>query len=108
MKLFKPLFQILVISIIIFSATHCFGQAPTIQWQKSLGGTGWDLANSIQQTSDGGYIVAGFSSSNNGDVTGNHGGGDYWVVKLDSSGNLQWQKSLGGTGFDAADSAPSV
>jgi hypothetical protein len=75
-----------------------------IQWQKSLGGSYGDVANSIQQTSDGGYIVAGESASINGDVTGNHGNADYWVVKLDSSGNIQWQKSLGGSNRDAANS----
>lgn len=73
-----------------------------IQWQKSLGGTGSDRANSIQQTEDGGYIVAGGSSSNNGDVTGNHGGLDYWIVKLNTTGDIQWQKSLGGSDFDTA------
>jgi len=54
----------------------------TIEWQKCLGGTGWDEAYSIQQTSDGGFIVAGYTNSNDGDVSGNHGSKDYWVVKL--------------------------
>jgi len=76
----------------------------TINWQKSLGGTGNDDANSIQQTTDGGYIVTGTSNSSNGDVTGNHGGKDYWVVKLDSTGTIIWQNSLGGTGDDEATS----
>jgi len=75
-----------------------------IQWQKSLGGSVTDEANSIQQTNDGGYIVAGVSGSNDGDVTGNHGDVDFWVVKLDTIGNIIWQKSLGGTGFDYATS----
>lgn len=75
---------------------------PSIQWQKSLGGTGQDEATSIQQTIDGGYIVAGFSDSKNGDVTDNHGGYDYWIVKLDRKGKLLWQKSFGGTGRDEA------
>jgi hypothetical protein len=74
----------------------------TIQWQKTLGGTGREQANSIQQTTDGGYIVAGYTNSNNGDVTGNHGGYDYWVVKLSSTGTIEWQKTLGGTGDDQA------
>ncbi len=71
-----------------------------IQWQKSLGGSFTDEARSIQQTHDGGYIVSGTSSSNNNDVTGNHGGYDYWVVKIDSSGVIQWQKTLGGSEYD--------
>ena len=75
-----------------------------LQWQKSLGGSNWDFANSIKQTSDGGYIVAGSSGSNNGDVTGNNGGDDFWIAKLNEVGNLQWQKSLGGSGNDFAQS----
>ena len=68
-----------------------------IEWQKSLGGSGTDYAYSIQQTADGGFIVAGKSYSNDGDVSGNHGYSDYWIVKLDSSGDIEWQKSLGGS-----------
>ncbi|MDP9041436.1 MAG: hypothetical protein M3N30_05605, partial [Bacteroidota bacterium] len=71
-------------------------------WQKSLGGTGDDEAYSVQATADGGCIVAGFTESNDGDVTGNHGKRDYWVVKLDNTGNIQWQKALGGSTFDGA------
>ena len=75
-----------------------------ILWQKSLGGSNTDEASSIQQTADGGYIVAGWSNSNNGDVSGNHGGADYWIVKLGSTGSIQWQKSLGGFGYEEASS----
>ena len=70
---------------------------PTIQWQKCLGGTGFEQANSIQQTTDGGYILAGETSSNDGDVIGSHGGEDVWVVKINVLGIIQWQKCLGGT-----------
>ena len=73
-----------------------------LEWQKSLGGAGYDEASSIQQTTDGGFIVAGISNSNDGDVSGNHGLGDYWIVKLSPAGNIVWQKSLGGTGDDWA------
>ncbi|MFP5039881.1 T9SS type A sorting domain-containing protein [Parasediminibacterium sp. JCM 36343] len=76
--------------------------AGSLQWQKTLGGTSTDWAYSIQQAADGGYIVAGSAMSNDGDVSGNHGDYDYWVVKLDSTGILQWQKALGGTGNDGA------
>ena len=62
--------------IILFLITLCTAAQPTIEWQKSLRGTGAEYAWSIQQTTDGGYIVAGFSFSNDGDVTGNHGCAD--------------------------------
>jgi len=75
---------------------------PTIQWQKTYGGTSYDEAYSTQQTSDGGYIVAGRSISSNGDIFGNHGGDDFWVLKLNSSGSIQWKKSLGGSFNDGA------
>jgi Ig-like domain CHU_C associated/SdrD B-like domain len=68
-----------------------------IQWQKCFGGTDFDVPNSIQQTSDGGYIVAGCTWSNDGDVSGNHGARDVWIVKLNGTGSLQWQKCLGGS-----------
>jgi hypothetical protein len=75
-----------------------------IEWQKCLGGTEDDFAKSIHQTTDGGYIIAGETNSNNGDVSGNHGGLDFWIVKLDEIGNLVWQKCLGGTDKDRANS----
>ncbi|UCH14355.1 MAG: hypothetical protein JSV22_14805 [Bacteroidales bacterium] len=73
-----------------------------IDWQKSLGGSSTDYAKSVQQTDDGGYIAAGSSYSNDGDVSGNHGSSDYWVVKLTAAGNIDWQKSLGGSNVDEA------
>ncbi|MBX2930966.1 MAG: gliding motility-associated C-terminal domain-containing protein [Chitinophagaceae bacterium] len=78
------------------------GALGNIEWQKCLGGSGYDYAYSIQQTTDGGYIVAGHSNSNNGDVSGNHGNPDYWIVKLDALGNIEWQKCLGGSASDYA------
>ena len=56
-----------------------------VTWQKTYGGESWELATSIKQTPDGGYIVVGSSSS--------FGGSDnLWVLKLDSSGDVTWQK----------------
>jgi len=124
----------------------------SLDWQTSLGGSGVDVAQSARQTSDNGYIVAGYSGSTGGDVTGqsrrlgllgckvrrhgilhgrnhwgevpvmplipliktsygdyivaggsasndgdmtiNHGNSDYWLVKLDGSGNLIWHKII--------------
>lgn len=60
-----------------------------ILWQKSLGGSSFEFAWSAEQTMDGGYIIAGHTSSSDGDVSGWHEGSnaytpfsDYWVVKL--------------------------
>lgn len=78
-----------------------------VQWSRCYGGTGYDEAKSIHQTSDGGYIVAGRSSSSDGDVTGHHGIGysyDYWVVKINNIGDIEWEKSLGGNSWDQATS----
>lgn len=73
-----------------------------LQWQKCLGGTDLDLAYSIIATNDGGYLFQGSTRSNDGDVTGYHGGnyGDIWVVKLDSLGNMLWQHCYGGTSLE--------
>jgi hypothetical protein len=70
---------------------------PTIQWQKSFGGTANETSRSIIQTLDGGYIVAGGTTSNDGDVSINKGGTDFWVIKLDVNGIIEWEKSYGGS-----------
>jgi hypothetical protein len=75
-------------------------QSGNLEWQKCYGGSGYDVANSIIQTSDGGYAVAGYTSSNDGDVSGNHGEYDYWIIRLNQSGNIVWQKCYGGTSMD--------
>ncbi|MGD2295780.1 MAG: hypothetical protein PVF22_08080, partial [Candidatus Aminicenantes bacterium] len=61
------------------------------QWAVHYGGTGDDWANSVQQTSDGGYIVAGGTESY-GD-----GNSDVWVLKLSFTGDIEWQRTFGGT-----------
>ncbi len=67
-----------------------------IQWQKAYGGPKDDYAHAIQKTWDGGYIVAGSTSSFG---SGNE---DAWVFKLDKDGNLVWEKTYGGKGLDGA------
>jgi hypothetical protein len=68
-----------------------------VEWTKVLGGSYEDYGRNIIQTQDDGYAVCGMVQSSDGDAVGNDGGADAWVVKLSSSGELQWQKSLGGT-----------
>ena len=67
-----------------------------IEWQKAYGGASNDLAYSIKQTEDGGYIVAGETYS--------FGAGDYdcWILKLSSTGTIEWQRTYGGSAEDYA------
>lgn len=100
MKPFKVTLVLIFIGVLIVKSQT----APAIQWKKTFGGSLDETAKSIQQTTDGGYIAVGDSNSNDGDVSGNHGNQDFWIVKLDGSGNIQWQKSLGGTLREIANS----
>jgi len=70
-------------------------------WQKALGGSSDDAAGTLALGPDGGVIVMGEASSTDGDVTGNHGSWDTWVVRLDSNGNIIWKKCFGGSGYDS-------
>ncbi len=73
-----------------------------IQWQNTIGGSGDDILSSIKQTVDGGYILGSYSNSNiSGDkAEASLGGIDYWILKLDFSGNVQWQNTIGGSDGD--------
>ncbi|HKZ93180.1 MAG TPA: hypothetical protein VJ249_01185 [Candidatus Bathyarchaeia archaeon] len=68
----------------------------SLAWSKTYGGTSNDYALSVVQTSDGGYAMAGNTNSYGA------GGGDFWLVKTDSAGNHQWNKTYGGTNADNA------
>ncbi|WP_176231860.1 Ig-like domain-containing protein [Candidatus Hakubella thermalkaliphila] len=67
-------------------------------WQKTYGGKDLDWASSIQQTKDGGYIVAGGTESFGA------GGYDFYILKLDSTGKVLWEKTYGGEYYDEASS----
>lgn len=71
-------------------------------WEKSFGGNDFDVARSVILTSDNGFLISGSSKSSNGNVTGNKGGNDAWIIKTDNEGEMLWQKSVGGSGFDFA------
>ena len=80
----------------------------SIEWQQCYGGTYSDLGSNALEINDG-YIILAFTQSNDGDVSGYHGApgpyshnADIWVFKIDKSGNLLWQKCLGGSYWDAA------
>ncbi len=82
-----------------------FSAEDTLEWSKTYGGSADERGNSIIQTQDGGYAILGFSFSDDGNITENAGLQDYWLAKLDASGNISWQKSFG---YPGADSGISV
>ena len=72
----------------------------TLEWQKCLGGSGVEEKPSIQMFArvPGGYIITATTTSNDGDVSGNHGGRDFWLMQFNiTSRNIEWQRCLGGT-----------
>ena len=71
-------------------------------WEKSFGGSGIDNAYAATTTNDGNYIIVGSAISNDGDISASKGNSDVWAIKIDDNGNLLWEKSFGGSGFDAA------
>lgn len=73
----------------------------SVSWHKTYGGTAFETARSIIQTAEGGYIFAGSTNSTDGDVASTHGGNDVWIVKLDNQGDIEWEKTYGGTSGDA-------
>lgn len=97
-----PFVLLLTISFLTLIPSTVAAQPPVIEWEQNYGGSSFDVAYSIQQTIDGGYIVAGYSNSNDGEVGGNNGLNDFWIIKLDSNGNLDWEQNYGGSGSDIA------
>lgn len=73
-----------------------------IIWEKTFGGTSFDVARSVSKTQDGGFLISGSSRSSDGDVSNNNGQNDAWVLKIDADANLKWQKTIGGTAIDFA------
>ena len=93
----------------------CFSQAPSIIWDKTLGGSDYDFATAIVASEDGGFLVVGNSQSGiSGDKTEANRGGtnefgfennDFWIIKINSLGQKVWDKTFGGNGEDFATSA---
>ena len=99
MKYKRIIFISLLLSLIGLMCLFVFAEKealPIITWDRTYGGRGDDLAWFLIQTTDGGYAVAGFTSSKGA------GDRDLWVIKLDNQGNMIWDKTYGGRGNDLA------
>lgn len=85
---------------ILFLAVYSKAQLPSIQWQKSYGGSLSDGGQIVRQKNSGNYLIGGITSSNDGDVIGFHVNtqnfADQWVIEIDGSGNILWNKCYGG------------
>ena len=77
-----------------------FSADNTLEWQKTFGGSEDDSAASIIQTKDGGFAVLGYSKSSDSNVSENAGSKDFWLLKISSEGNLLWEKTFGFSGAD--------
>ncbi len=74
----------------------------TLLWESSFGGTGIDKSYDIVKTNDNAYVIIGNTFSTDTDISRNNGESDVWLIKIDDNGNLVWEKTFGGTAFDAA------
>lgn len=84
------------------TSTNFIGE---IDWVKNFGGTGEDTAQSVINTLDGGYAVLGFSNSSDGDLSYKGTNvNDFWLIKLDAEGNVEWNKTYGGSKDDRGQS----
>jgi hypothetical protein len=92
------LVSILLASLISISCGNGADSAGSVAWNRTFGGSSQDEAASVQQTSDGGYIIAGYTES--------YGAGKYdvWLIKTDSAGSVAWNKTFGGSSRDHAGS----
>ncbi|MBK9455354.1 MAG: T9SS C-terminal target domain-containing protein [Bacteroidetes bacterium] len=91
-----------ILIIFLLCMSRVYGQAPAIEWQNTIGGYDYEYFWALQQTSEGGYILGGQSVS---DISGDKseaclGSNDFWIVKLDTAGIIQWQNTIGGDHSD--------
>ncbi len=74
-----------------------------IEWRGYYGGTNNDRAHAVVRADDGGYVMVGFTESDDFDIVNSRGSYDFWAVKVDDKGNLVWEGSFGGTGIERAE-----
>ncbi len=90
-----------VFGLLLLAPVSNKAQIP-VEWDRTFGGSGWENLESSFQTADNGFILGGTSSStNDGDISqAAYGGSDYWIVKSDGNGVLEWESRFGGSGSD--------
>ncbi|HIE05409.1 MAG TPA: hypothetical protein EYP58_01270 [bacterium (Candidatus Stahlbacteria)] len=86
---------LLTFPLLILFSSPLYAQAPDTLWTRTYGGDSSDVAYSLQQTTDGGYIVVGYTKSYGA------GSSDVWLLKTDANGDTLWSKTFGGSALDA-------
>jgi hypothetical protein len=71
-----------------------------IEWQKNYGGSNMEFLRSILETSTGGFVFVGYSRSDDFDLTSNNGSFDMWLVKINETGDILWERTFGGSGTE--------
>lgn len=94
----KMLFLSFIAIFVLFIFSTSPSEAASTMFSRTYGGTDNDAAQSVVQTSDGGYAIAGSTRSFGA------GGSDFWLVRTDSMGNTEWNRTYGGEGEDVANS----
>lgn len=77
-------------------------QEGSVQWRGYFGGTNNDRAHSVVQSDDDGFVMAGFTESDDYDISNTNGSYDFWVIKVDAFGNLVWEQTFGGEGIEVS------
>lgn len=91
--------RLFLVFLFYFTSINVLAQLD-LEWQRIYGGSDFDMVSEILPTADGGFVFSGYSKSDDGDLTINNGAEDIWIVKLDSLGNIEWQKTYGGSYYD--------
>ncbi len=89
---------------VLCAAMPVFSQLPSQLWSRTYGGSAVDVPFTVKATADGGTIIAGYTTSKDG-LVNNVGSREYWdlwILKLDRCGNVMWQQTLGGKGYESA------
>ncbi|MEJ6675712.1 MAG: hypothetical protein QNK88_09480, partial [Polaribacter sp.] len=76
-----------------------FSSEGILIWEKTIGGSSFDVAKAVSKTQDNGFLIAGSSRSLDNGFE-NKGQNDALILKVDASGNLLWQKTIGGSEVD--------
>ncbi|MEC5172279.1 T9SS type A sorting domain-containing protein [Chryseobacterium nepalense] len=89
-----------ILLLFSFAAYLVSAQNPNLLWFKNYGGTDAEFGTTVRKVPNNGFIISGFTRSNDFDIINNHGDQDIFLIKLDDNRNIQWQKSYGGSNRD--------